>query len=256
MAALKNMRIAFIGSGKVATNLAQIFHENGLTITEICSRNQFTGKALAKAIQGNYCSDASALKAELIVICTNDSSLAELFKRLPTRSWVVYTAGALPLIDFPSEKWGVFYPLQSFSEQRKLNSAEIPILLETNSQELQSILEQLCSLCAFSFQNCDSRDRINYHLAAVFINNFVNHIIFQAQEHLAKKELDWRILLPLLHETIAKLQFTSAGESQTGPARRKDEKTLELHRQLLSDSEREIYDVLSKSILKTYSNND
>jgi hypothetical protein len=64
--------------------------------------------------------------------------------------------------------------------------------------------------------------------------------------------LNWKLLMPLLEETIAKLDDFTAHEAQTGPARRKDQSTIETHQNLLTPTVKELYAVMTKSIQKTY----
>jgi hypothetical protein len=60
------------------------------------------------------------------------------------------------------------------------------------------------------------------------------------------------MLKPLMEETVSKLDDLSAFDAQTGPARRNDQSTILTHQSLLSEEELNIYNVLTKSIQKTY----
>lgn len=253
---LKNMRIAFVGSGKVATALAHIFHQSGIRISGISSRNESTGLALAKELNSEFYRNPQDLLADVIFVATNDDSVRALRNIFPTTQFVVYTAGAVSLNDFPKDHWGVFYPLQSFSLSRSLSSSEIPILLEAPAEILQEILVDLCQLVGLNHALCDSKTRADYHLAAVFVNNFVNHILYKGQSQLTEKGLDGNLLNALIKETVSKLETISAFDAQTGPARRNDKETMDAHRSLLNEEDRKLYDVLTDSILKTYSKHD
>lgn len=252
----KNMRIAFVGSGKVATALAHIFQQHGISVSGISSRNESTGKALATALGTEFYPNPKDLVADVIFLATNDAAIRALRDTFQSGQFLVYTAGAVPLEDFSSECWGVFYPLQTFTLNRSLQSADIPILLETKSDRLHELLKQLCEKAEFNFSWCDSKSRIKYHLAAVFVNNFVNHFIYKGQTHLENNQLDTKLIFPLIKETIAKLEAFSAFDAQTGPARRNDQETIEAHRVLLNEEDRQLYDVLTQSILKTYTKHD
>ena len=252
----KNMRIAFVGSGKVATAFAHIFQQHGITVSGISSRNESTGKALATSLGTEFHRNPQDLKADVIFLATTDDAVRALRDNFSSKQLIVYTAGAVSLEDFPSENWGVFYPLQTFTLNRLLKSAEIPILLETRSKRLHETLVQLCEKADFNFSCCDSKDRIHYHLAAVFVNNFVNHFIYKGQSLLDTNQLDAKMLIPLIQETIAKLDTFSAFDAQTGPARRNDQETIDTHRAMLNEEDRKLYDVLTQSILKTYTKHD
>ena len=61
------------------------------------------------------------------------------------------------------------------------------------------------------------------------------------------------ILQPLLTETFAKLQNTSAYDAQTGPARRNDSLTIANHLAMLDNNNyKEIYEIITNSIINTY----
>jgi predicted short-subunit dehydrogenase-like oxidoreductase (DUF2520 family) len=248
----RKMRLAFIGSGKVATELALIFRFQGIDISGISSRNHVSGNFLASRLDCPFVADPNELKADLIIIATNDASVKALNTTLKTNSFVAYTAGAVNLADIPEENWGVFYPLQTFTENRHLTVDEVPILIESNSIELRNIMEQLCEKIGLRYDYCNSEDRKKYHLAAVYVNNFVNHLFYKAQVQLQQNNLDWNMLKPLMEETVSKLDDLSAFDAQTGPARRNDQSTILTHQSLLSEEELNIYNVLTKSIQKTY----
>lgn len=252
MANESKMRVAFIGSGKVATELALIFRFNGIEISGISSRNPVSGNSLAKRLNCPFIADPNELKADLIIIATNDASVKALNTTLKTESFVVFTAGAVNLADVPNSNWGVFYPLQTFTENRHLTIDEVPILIESNSMELRNTLEALCENIGFQYDYCDSQNRQKYHLAAVYVNNFVNHLFHKAQVQLQEKNLDWNMLKPLIEETVSKLDDLSAYDAQTGPARRNDHSTLLTHESLLNEEEVNLYHVLTNSIQKTY----
>ena len=84
------------------------------------------------------------------------------------------------------------------------------------------------------------------------MNNFSNHLVYISQQICKENEVPFEILQPLLAETLAKLQNTSAYDAQTGPARRNDSLTISNHLAMLSDNYKEIYDIITKSIINTY----
>lgn len=250
------MRIAFIGSGRVASELALIFRFKGIEITGISSRNQESGSKLASHLDCPFVEDPNKLDAELIILATNDTSVRTLCASLSNDKFIAYTAGAVDLADLTRENCGVFYPLQTFTEKRHLTVDEIPILLESYSDLMRKKMERLCEITGLTFEYCSSPDRQKYHLAAVFVNNFVNHLIHEAQEQLLHNGLNWELLKPLLEETIDKLGDYSAFDAQTGPAKRNDQATLNTHQALLKGEALSIYEVLSRSIQNTYKDHD
>ena len=92
------------------------------------------------------------------------------------------------------------------------------------------------------------------HLAAVFVNNFWNHLAVLSDEWCEANGLNGKLLLPLMKETAAKLLELKPAEAQTGPARRHDEITLKAHLALVENFPelKEVYALLSHQIGKRY----
>lgn len=249
--------VAFVGSGKVANGFANLFRQAGFNITGIYSRNKETGKALALKVESPFFDSPEDLKADLILVAVADQHVIEVVKSISAKQLVVYSAGSIELEAIENKKTrAVFYPLQSFTEGRNLKAEEIPILLEANTKSLQKKLEAICKEIGFEFQHCDSEKRKKIHLSAVFLNNFVNHLVYISQEEAIKNKLDWSLFQPLLNETFEKLKLLNPFEAQTGPAKRNDRLIIDNHLSYLEGRNKEIYKLLSQSIIETYSKND
>ena len=70
-----------------------------------------------------------------------------------------------------------------------------------------------------------------------------------AQEVLDEAGLPFEAMLPLIRTTVDKLDRLSPAQSQTGPAVRHDLKVVANHLAMLDGDKREIYDLLSQSIM-------
>jgi predicted short-subunit dehydrogenase-like oxidoreductase (DUF2520 family) len=244
--------VAFIGSGKVTNVLSAIFLDRGVSISGISSRNQSSGKELSQKIGCEFFDDESVLRSDLIVVAVNDDAVKSVIERINPSQQVVYTAGSIELKNISHPNCGVFYPLQTFTQGKKLDSTEIPILIETNQIEFRQELEHFCSKLGFHFQYCESEQRKQYHLSAVILNNFMHHLAYISKIELEEKGLDWNVLIPLLKETFDKIVHSDLHEGQTGPARRGDLKVIQEHQKMLTGKHLEIYNVITNSILDTY----
>lgn len=246
--------VAFVGSGKVANGLAQIFQANKILITGISSRNKETGKVLAAKVEAPFFNSALDMNADLIIVAVADQFVCEVVNSFSNSKLVVFTAGSVSLDDLREvENRAVFYPLQTFTEGRNLSAQQIPILLESKSEEVGKCLFSLCQKLGFQTQFCDSEKRKKIHLSAVFLNNFVNHLVYLAQDEASKNQVDWSIFEPLLQETFEKLKLLSPFEAQTGPAKRHDQLIINEHLELLNGRKKEIYKILSESITEIHS---
>ena len=91
------------------------------------------------------------------------------------------------------------------------------------------------------------------HLAAVFVNNFTNQLYRVAHEITEAESVEFDILKPLIKETAKKVQTISPYMAQTGPAIRKDKKTISKHLQALENKiHKDIYELLTKAIQETH----
>ena len=244
--------IAIIGSGRVASAIGVIFKSKGVPITSVYSRNENSGKNLAATLGCMFISSIKESSADIFLICVDDDEIKGIVDQLPVDQKIIYTAGSVELETLNRSKCGVFYPLQTFTDTTQNIDNNFPILIESKEEGLMDDLIFLCEHSELHYEKCSSERRKQYHLVAVLLNNFVNHLIHLSQEEARKRGLSWNVLQPLLEKTCASIEQNIAKDSQTGPARRGDMKTLKKHEQMLNERTKEIYQKLSQSIMNTY----
>lgn len=237
-------RVSIIGAGKVATHLGKRLHDCGLDIQQVYSRRLSDAETLAQQLDAEGINDWSLLKTEkldLLILAVRDQAIPEVVQQLkplfshPTL--VVHTSGTSPLhwLSDYFPRAGIFYPLQSFSPGRVPDFSQIPLCIEASNFEDQQYLFELGQRISHTVQITSEADRRTLHLAAVFVNNFVNHLYQIGTEILAEKELPFDLLLPLIQETAAKIQTQAPETMQTGPAIRRDETTIQRQTELLEN---------------------
>ncbi len=246
--------VAFVGSGKVASVLSDLFFRNKIVISGISSRNTEKGNVLANKFNCPFFEQSNSLRADLIIIAVNDDSVKSVIDNFDFTQRIAYTAGSVNLDEINHPNCSVFYPLQSFTEDRILLIKDIPILLESKNSGNLELLERFCQNLNFNVEFCNSAQRKQYHLAAVFLNNFTNHLVYLAKDEIEKNNLKWSNLLPLLEETCFKLMNQDLFLGQTGPARRNDQIVIAEQKKMLSSYKLEIYEAITKSIIETYKN--
>jgi predicted short-subunit dehydrogenase-like oxidoreductase (DUF2520 family) len=241
--------IAIIGTGNVAGHLLNIFLENGIPVCGVYGRNRNELKGISERYNVfNSTSFHEIPKTALVLVCVSDSAISNILEQLPNDQYIAYTSGGVELHNFKHNRLGVFYPLQSFTKGVPIDFSEIPILIESNNPELLSILANLARNISNCVVQANSEERFHYHLAAVFSNNFVNHLFTLSADYLEDKNLDFRLLHPLINETIRKMKFNGPTASQTGPALRGDKLVMDKHFDALNGYSKEIYKLMSKSI--------
>ncbi len=248
------MRIVFIGSGNVATHLAVALKASGNEIIQVYSRTFENAKILAVKTGAVPVNDIGSIfcDADLYIFSVKDDALPIVISQMPRTNGIwAHTAGSVPLNVFSlfKEKYGVIYPLQTFSKDRGLNFSEIPLFIEGDCDDTTRTLLALAKTISSNVQYLPGYKRLYLHLAAVFACNFANHMYALASDIVSNEDIQFDILKPLIAETAAKVMEMQPVAAQTGPAVRFDEKVMKKHLELIPDPMiREIYSLLSKSI--------
>ena len=243
------MKIVFIGAGNLATNLALEISQSEHQIVQVFSRTWKSASLLAEKVNCEPVNEMSKVvcDADLYIVSVKDDALEMLIPELckgREDKMFVHTAGSMPMDVFKGYAchYGVFYPMQTFTKDKKVAFENIPI--ET------SFLKRLAEQISRSVYELDSDNRKYLHLSAVFACNFANHCVAIGQQILEKHHIPSSVLRPLVMETMDKASSHSAAEVQTGPAIRDDRNVMEKQMQLLEKQPelQQIYEMMSKSI--------
>ncbi|MEO1626334.1 MAG: DUF2520 domain-containing protein, partial [Bacteroidota bacterium] len=195
--------------------------------------------------------------ADLYILAVKDDAIEQLADQLEKRlaahkPLIVHTSGATPSHIFKGrfKRYGVFYPLQSFSMERDLDFSTVPLCVHANRKADRQLLLQLGKRLCENVYLIDDAQRAVLHVAAVFVNNFSNHLFRIGQEICEAEGLSFDLLRPLILETARKVQEHPPAAMQTGPAIRQDEKTLARHLNYLAGSadHQQIYHIFTQHI--------
>lgn len=255
-------RIVFLGAGNLATRLSEEFYKKGFSIVQVYSRTQNSARALAQKLQTNYTTSVQEIlpDADMYFVALKDSAFEDV---LPYTNFqnklLVHCSGSMPMaaLEKYSQNFGVLYPLQTFSKQRPVNFAEIPVFVEANSKENEGKLIKIAREISNSVSLLNSEKRLYLHIAAVFACNFVNHFYDQASEILKSQDIPFDVLKPLIAETAQKVEQLEPFHAQTGPAVRYDDNIISKHLDALESipSAHELYKSISKSIFEHHQKN-
>lgn len=254
---IEDISIVLIGAGNLATNLAKALYYKGFRIVQVYSRTQEAAQTLAEKVEAAYTTDMEQVvkDAQLYIVSLRDTALLELLPRIgkgKSDALLVHTAGSVPMNVWEGHavRYGVLYPMQTFSKQREVDFREIPFFIEATLPEDVKLLKTIASILSDKVYEATSEQRKNLHLAAVFACNFTNHLYDVAAELLAKYNMPFDVMLPLIDETARKVHRLTPYNAQTGPAVRYDENVINEHLSLLKDTPdiQEIYKLMSKSI--------
>lgn len=256
--------ICCIGAGNVAWHFTNLWHLAGYKITTVYSRKLKNAKSLAKKLKAKGIDKLSKLdpQADIYFIGVTDDALRSIADTFPLslkhKPLIIHCSGNVSsnILKELSPNYGVLYPFQSLRKKQKLYST-IPLCITAPNNSIFKEIGLLANCISEQQYNLEDRQRSILQLTGVLSNNFITHLIYQAQKILEESNIDKSLLTPILEHTINSLIEKNAYDSQTGPAIRNDQSTQGKHLELIkSDKElTAIYKSISKSIKKTYHEN-
>lgn len=250
------VKITIIGGGNVAHHLIeQVQLTGGLQLVQAWVRNPY--ELSMRFPELNVTSDFSLLEeADVYVLAVSDDAIATVSTQLPfANKLVVHVSGTQPLtLLSDTNRRGVWYPLQSFSKEKKIELSGVPFCLETENEVDLEILTKLTVLLGAKVYELDSEQRKALHVAAVFCNNFVNQMYHLADSICEQHNLPFDILKPLILATAKKVENSKPIEVQTGPAVRNDQNTIKNQEEFLKENPqlKQLYKLITHSIQESH----
>jgi predicted short-subunit dehydrogenase-like oxidoreductase (DUF2520 family) len=247
-------QIVIIGTGHVATVLGRLCVARGHQVLQVYGRYQHHAESLAAELGAQPAWEPAQIrrKADLCIVALADAALADLGQWMPrVDALVAHTAGSVPIdvLKPVSDRYGVLYPLQSLRKNQE-RLPDIPFLVQGSDREAEHQLRAFARSLGSDVHHAGESDRRKLHLAAVFTSNFANHLFARAQDYCRQEGVEFRMLLPLLEETVARMDKEDPANLQTGPALRGDNATIQAHLAMLAPypEMRELYEILTKAI--------
>ncbi|WP_448606776.1 Rossmann-like and DUF2520 domain-containing protein [Paenimyroides ceti] len=245
--------ITILGFGNVAHHLIRyVQNSHSLNLQQIYARSPekiiLSGLDVSKII-----TDLNQLQeADLYIIAVSDDAIGELSDWLPFENrLVVHTSGTAPIeVLNAKNRRGVFYPLQTFSKNKEVDFKTIPMCLEADTDDDFETIKYIAEQFSDHVYQISSVQRKSIHVSAVFVNNFVNHMYVLGNKICDEHNIPFQILQPLIKETADKIVSVKPIDAQTGPAVRKDSKTIEKHLAFLDENIdlKNLYLTLTESI--------
>ncbi|MDD3629874.1 MAG: DUF2520 domain-containing protein [Bacteroidales bacterium] len=195
--------------------------------------------------------------ADIYIITRQERFVAETSKNINAENAVVvHTSGTLTANVLDNHKhYGVLYPLQTFRKRKPLSITNINFAIESSDKYTLDTLKFICESIHQNYVIVESEQRLALHTTGVLISNFPNFLYVLAYNLLDKYNLSYEIIKPLIRETTDRLEQYHPSEVQTGPAVRGDSEIIKKHLDFLqnvSTDAVEIYEILSKAIIKYY----
>ncbi len=252
-----------MGAGNVAWHLGRACSDAGIGIKRIINRSKEAGLDLARKLNTVSSTDFNTPlpDCDFVIVTVKDSALKDLLCTIQSGTAILlHTSGSHDMRIFPSScsKNGVLYPFQTLTKGFSTEFNHVPLCIEASDDETLSSLRNLASLLSSNIWELTSEQRRYLHVSGIMINNFTNYLITRSFDFMNRHKLDHKLIIPLLNETIRKIEHITPIEAQTGPARRKDLQIIRKHLDLLSDEPelKNLYSMLTDSIIAYYSELD
>jgi predicted short-subunit dehydrogenase-like oxidoreductase (DUF2520 family) len=255
------LNIVGIGAGKLAQQLLPQLQAVGYNILQVYNRSADKEEWVKKELKVSFTDQLSELNpdADVYLLMVSDDAIAYVSDLIGIHgAFVVHTSGSAGIMELRGlgVRRGVFYPLLSFAGQDMgAQWSETPILIEAQKKSDQVLLETMAEDISSRVMFMDSKQRGILHLSAVISQNFSNYLLSLAKRICAEHDVPFDLLMPLImqsNERVSKGEDPAA--MQTGPAIRKDVKTIDRHLELLREwpELREVYRILTASIQNFY----
>jgi predicted short-subunit dehydrogenase-like oxidoreductase (DUF2520 family) len=170
--------VTLLGAGNVASHLFKAFYKAGnVTVKQWFNRSIKTLQPYKNEV--TITDDITTLTdADIYILAVSDDAISMLSNKLPFEDrLVVHTSGSVNIHDLDKRnRRGVLYPLQTFSKEVDMDFSNVPICLETLEKSDLSLLRSLTEGMNAPNFKVNTEQRQTLHLAAVFVNNFVNQL--------------------------------------------------------------------------------
>jgi len=235
------LKIVCIGAGRLAYHLMPRLEQSGARVVQVFNRTKSHADALVTQLASPTFTDdikEIAPEADLYFFTLKDDAINLIAQQLTTlqdaHKIFIHCSGVADLSVLPFERRASFYPLQSFSYAHPIPWESTPILITASLPEVRKVLIDLAQAISNSVYTITEEQKTRIHLAAVFANNFTNHMLTVAEQICKDHGLSFDILKPLIRETVEKALHLGPEHSQTGPAVRRDDVTIQKHLGLLA----------------------
>ena len=250
------MRVVIVGTGNVATVLGKLIKNSGHDVLQVIGHTIISAQTLATQLNCAFTdnSDDIDTTAHLYLVAVTDTAIEQINNtyRLQNKL-VVHTAGAVSkeALKNTTCNYGVLYPLQSLRKENTQLHEDIPLLIDAANAEALTLLNNFAHTISGKVSIANDQLRFTLHVAAVLVSNFTNHLYAMAADFCDKEGANFTLLLPLIEETALRLRHHTPREMLTGPAVRKDIKTIQQHLRLLAayPGLQNIYQTITDSIM-------
>ncbi|MBK9335725.1 MAG: NAD(P)-binding domain-containing protein [Lewinellaceae bacterium] len=186
--------IVIAGAGRIATHLGKRLRAKGLRIVQVLNRSAGPAQALAAELQADWSDDWSAVRrdADWVLLAVRDDAIAPVGKVLAPfvpETLVTHTSGATPgavLAPF-FERYGVFYPLQSFSVERTPVWSKVPFCVDARAPADVILLKKIAKTIGNLVYQVNDEQRAVLHVAGCLPTTSPTTVLLSPKKYWRKK---------------------------------------------------------------------
>ena len=257
------MKIGIIGAGKVGTAIGHAMKCKGLQVHAMSDIRQesldIAAPYLGKDCLYTHNNQEVVQISDIIAITTQDRAIRKVAQEIFESGITIkdklffHTSGAhSSTILSPLEKKGAIlgslHPLQTFpdieSAIRVLPSTYV--FIEGDESALGT-LELLGSAMGHKVVSIEGKQKVLYHLSAVFVCNLLCALLYSAEGIMDKINIEIEPFYPIIYATLKNIEQKGPLMSLTGPVIRGDGETIMEHLRAMADmdTQKGIYKALS-----------
>ena len=197
--------VFIIGTGNLGAQLCFAMESAGDSRVKLVGYSNKSGKKLPQIKAPLYSENLP--QCDVYLLAVPDDAIENMSTIIPKSQAVAHMSGSVPLdVLSAHDHFGVLYIPQTFNKHRKADLEAVTICLESSSKAIDDVLSVVAGSLSRKRTHINSTQRQQLHLAAVYMNNFVNHCYYKSAEILKAADLDPKLLESLQTETLASAQ--------------------------------------------------
>jgi len=241
---VKAKKIVIVGAGKIAYSLTDALIKGGFEISLVISKNIDSARKLAHTFHINIYSDKIDSIQEgpyLVFISVPDSQIEIVAKKLSLsrdsfKDFVfIHLSGAFDntLLDTLRKKkaeTASLHIMQTFPSRKPISIKGCFAAVETRSNKTERLLFNIAKEISLKPFKLTAEEKTYYHLAGVFISNFMIGNFFDAESIFNMKNVHTIDLMePIITSTLKNIKHEGVKKALTGPVERGDIGTIKKH---------------------------
>lgn len=243
--------ISIVGAGRVGRTLGRRLRQLGWRVNGVVARSNAHARAAVRWIGAGTPFGrvhADILSADVMLVCTPDSAIAEVAEDLARagtknlkRKVVLHTSGALdstvlrPLARLGAAT-GSLHPMQTFTGTKLPNLKGVAFAIE-GAHAAQRAAQRIARELGGVPVTIHARDKAAYHAAGTLVAGHALALMEAATQILLRagftRKRATKMLLALIRQMLENLEAVGPSAAWTGPISRKDYKIVAAHAKVL-----------------------